>query len=56
VTEVRILAATGVIGAGFKVESLNRGIALAPTFIACDADPARPNCLGRHVRATCACF
>jgi hypothetical protein len=37
VTEVRILAATGVIGAGFKVESLNRGIALAPTFIACDA-------------------
>jgi acyclic terpene utilization AtuA family protein len=37
VTEVRILAATGVIGAGFKVESLSRGIALAPTFIACDA-------------------
>ena len=36
-TEVRILAATGVLGAGFKVESLNRGIALAPTFIACDA-------------------
>lgn len=35
--EIRILAATGVIGAGFKVESLNRGIALAPTFIACDA-------------------
>src|SRR3981081_4426638 len=35
--EKRVLAATGVIGAGFKVESLNRGIALQPTFIACDA-------------------
>jgi hypothetical protein len=32
-----VLAATGVLGAGFKVESLNRGIALEPTFIACDA-------------------
>src|SRR5258707_11897238 len=35
--EIRVLAATGVLGAGFKVESLNRGIALQPTFIACDA-------------------
>lgn len=35
--EIRVLAATGVLGAGFKVESLSRGIALAPTFIACDA-------------------
>jgi hypothetical protein len=35
--EIRVLAATGVLGAGFKVESLNRGIALEPTFIACDA-------------------
>ena len=35
--EIRVLAATGVLGAGFKVESLNRGISLAPTFIACDA-------------------
>jgi hypothetical protein len=34
--EIRVLAATGVLGAGFKVESLNRGIALQPTFIACD--------------------
>ncbi|HEV7441696.1 MAG TPA: acyclic terpene utilization AtuA family protein [Steroidobacteraceae bacterium] len=34
--EIRVLAATGVLGAGFKVESLNRGISLAPTFIACD--------------------
>ena len=35
--EIRVLAATGVLGAGFKAESLNRGIALKPTFIACDA-------------------
>jgi hypothetical protein len=35
--EIRVLAATGVLGAGFKVESLNRGIGLKPTFIACDA-------------------
>src|SRR5260370_18875396 len=35
--EIGVLGATGVIGAGFKVESLNRGIALGPTFIACDA-------------------
>jgi hypothetical protein len=35
--EIRVLAATGVLGAGFKVESLNRGIGLEPTFIACDA-------------------
>jgi hypothetical protein len=35
--EVRVLAATGVLGAGFKVDSLNRGIELKPTFIACDA-------------------
>src|SRR5260370_17387771 len=35
--EIGVLGATGVIGAGFKVESLNRGIALEPTFIACDA-------------------
>ncbi len=35
--EVRVLAATGVLGAGFKVESLKRGVELKPTFIACDA-------------------
>src|SRR5258708_22068133 len=35
--EVRVLAATGVLGAGFKVESLRRGVELEPTFIACDA-------------------
>jgi Acyclic terpene utilisation family protein AtuA len=37
VMEIKVLAATGVLGAGFKVESLNRGVALKPTFIACDA-------------------
>jgi len=35
--EVRVLAPTGVIGAGFKVSSLERGIALKPHVIACDA-------------------
>ena len=35
--EVRVLAATGVLGAGFKVDSLRRGVDLKPTFIACDA-------------------
>jgi hypothetical protein len=35
--EIRILAATGVLGAGFKQDSLERGVALKPTFIACDA-------------------
>lgn len=35
--EVRVLAPSGVIGAGFKVSSLERGVALAPHVIACDA-------------------
>ncbi|HUD24398.1 MAG TPA: acyclic terpene utilization AtuA family protein [Burkholderiaceae bacterium] len=35
--EVRVLAATGVLGAGFKVDSLRRGVELNPSFIACDA-------------------
>ena len=35
--EIRVLAPTGVIGAGFKLESLKRGVELKPTFIACDA-------------------
>lgn len=35
--EVRVLAPTGVIGAGFKVSSLERGISLKPHVIACDA-------------------
>ena len=35
--EVRVLAPTGVIGAGFKTSSLDRGISLKPHVIACDA-------------------
>mgnify|MGYP003602229357 CR=1 FL=1 len=34
--EIRILAATGVIGAGFKHSSLERGITLRPHAIVCD--------------------
>lgn len=35
--EIRILAPTGALGAGFRVESLERGVALRPHVIACDA-------------------
>jgi hypothetical protein len=35
--EIRILAPTGCIGAGFKEESFQRGIELKPHVIACDA-------------------
>jgi len=35
--EVRVLAPTGVIGAGFKASSLERGVSLKPHVIACDA-------------------
>src|SRR6266702_4336048 len=35
--EIRILAPTGAIGAGFRPESLERGVALRPHVIACDA-------------------
>ncbi|WP_194909066.1 acyclic terpene utilization AtuA family protein [Catenulispora rubra] len=35
--EIRILAPTGALGAGFPVESLERGVALRPHVIACDA-------------------
>ena len=35
--EFRILAPTGVLGAGFRVASLERGVALRPDVIACDA-------------------
>ena len=35
--EIRVLAPTGVIGAGFKASSLKRGIDLKPHVIACDA-------------------
>ncbi|MEY9962685.1 hypothetical protein ABIA33_000711 [Streptacidiphilus sp. MAP12-16] len=35
--EIRILAPTGALGAGFRAESLERGVALLPHVIACDA-------------------
>ena len=35
--EFRILAPTGALGAGFRVASLERGVALRPDVIACDA-------------------
>jgi len=35
--ELRILAPTGVLGAGFRTESLARGVAAGPHVIACDA-------------------
>ena len=35
--EIRILAPTGALGAGFRVESLERGVAMRPHVIACDA-------------------
>ena len=35
--EIRILAPTGALGAGFRAQSLERGVALRPHVIACDA-------------------
>ncbi|MEZ0094453.1 acyclic terpene utilization AtuA family protein [Streptacidiphilus sp. EB129] len=35
--EIRILAPTGALGAGFRAESLERGVAMLPHVIACDA-------------------
>jgi hypothetical protein len=35
--EIRILAPTGALGAGFRAESLERGVSLLPHVIACDA-------------------
>ncbi|MEY9836688.1 acyclic terpene utilization AtuA family protein [Streptacidiphilus sp. EB103A] len=35
--EIRILAPTGALGAGFRRESLERGVAMLPHVIACDA-------------------
>jgi hypothetical protein len=34
--ELKVLSPTGVLGAGFKVDSLRRGVGLKPAFIACD--------------------
>jgi len=40
--EVRILSATGVLGSGFVETSLEKGLALDPAFIGCDAGSTDP--------------
>ncbi|MEM7504994.1 MAG: hypothetical protein AAF417_23430, partial [Pseudomonadota bacterium] len=40
--EVRILAATGVCGSGFREESLQAGLAKQPHFIGCDGGSTDP--------------
>jgi Acyclic terpene utilisation family protein AtuA len=35
--EIRVLSPTGTLGAGFKIDSLRRGVARRPHVIACDA-------------------
>jgi hypothetical protein len=35
--EIRVLSPTGALGAGFKIDSLRRGVARRPHVIACDA-------------------
>ena len=36
-TEIRILSATGVLGSGFREETLKRAMALQPAFIGADS-------------------
>lgn len=47
--EIRILAASGMLGAGFSETSFERGVALKPHFIACDggSTDGGPSSLGR---------
>lgn len=40
--EVLIMAATGMIGSGFKEETLNRAVAMHPDVIGCDAGSSDP--------------
>ena len=40
--EVRILAGSGVCGAGFRAESLEEGIGKKPHFIGCDGGSTDP--------------
>jgi hypothetical protein len=35
--EIRALAATGILGSGFKIESFEKGLSWKPDFIGCDA-------------------
>ena len=41
-TEIRALAATGMLGTGFSAESLDRGMERRPHFIGCDAGSTDP--------------
>ena len=36
-SEIRVLAATGMLGSGFREETLRRGMALRPDFIGVDS-------------------
>lgn len=40
--EIRILSATGILGSGFREDSLRRAMALAPDFIGADAGSTDP--------------
>lgn len=61
--ELRILAPTGALGAGFDADAFRRGVEARPHVIACDAGstdsgprpsaPARPSSRPRPSRATC---
>ena len=46
--EIRVLAGNGCLGTGFKLESLERGVAMNPHVIACDAGStdSGPSALG----------
>jgi len=41
-TEVRVISATGVLGSGFRTESIERGMSMNPHFIGCDAGSTDP--------------
>ncbi|MBI4195871.1 MAG: acyclic terpene utilization AtuA family protein [Betaproteobacteria bacterium] len=40
--EIRILSATGILGSGFREETLKRGMALSPDFIGADSGSTDP--------------
>jgi ribosome modulation factor len=42
VNEIRILSATGILGSGFREETLKRAMALAPDFIGADSGSTDP--------------
>ena len=41
-SEIRILSATGVLGSGFREETLKRAMALGPAFIGADSGSTDP--------------